>query len=101
MFPFFKWLVLEVDFLRYKDTGMTAVVDYGGEIPPDDGWDMPSRDKLNPQPQTDPNGDPILNPNTGNNLSRTQVSTVPGEVLLEAVQVYAGQTNIIDWGKIA
>jgi hypothetical protein len=41
VFPFFKWLVVEVDFARFKATGMTLVVDYGGEIPPGDGWDMP------------------------------------------------------------
>ena len=78
----FRWLVVEVDFLGYKDTGMTAVVDDGGQIQPDNAWVMPSRDKLNPQPQVDANGSPIINPNTGNNLSRTQVSTTPGEVLL-------------------
>ena len=95
VFPFFKWLVIEVDFARFKATGMTSIVDYGGEIPPDNDWDMPSRGKLNPQPQVDANGTPIINPNTGNNLSRTET----GEVLTQAVQIYAGQTNIIDWGK--
>jgi parallel beta-helix repeat protein len=101
VFPFFKWLVAEVDFARFKDTGMTTVVDFGGEIPADDGWDIPSFGKLNPQPQTNPDGTDLINPNTGNNLSRTEVSTTPGEVLLQATQIYAGQTNIIDWGKIA
>lgn len=95
VFPFFKWLVVEVDFARFRDTGMTAVVDQGGEIPPDNGWDMPSFGKINPQPQAE------INPNTGNNLSRTQVSDAPGAVLLEAMQDYAGQTNRIDWGKRA
>ncbi len=64
VFPFFKWLVAEVDFLRFKATGITTIVDYGGPIPEDDGWDMPSRGKLNPQPQVDPDGEPIINPNT-------------------------------------
>ncbi|MHC4387065.1 MAG: SdrD B-like domain-containing protein, partial [Planctomycetota bacterium] len=95
VFPFFKWLVVEVDFARFKATGMTSIVDYGGEIPDANGWDMPSRDKLNPQPQVDGNGTPIINPNTGNNLSRTET----GEVLTQAMQVYASQTNIIDWAK--
>ncbi|MHC4616857.1 MAG: multicopper oxidase domain-containing protein [Planctomycetota bacterium] len=97
VFPFFKWLVAEVDFARFKATGMTAVVDYGGQIPDANGWDMPSRDKLNPQPQVDANGDPIINPNTGNNLSRTET----GEVLTEAMHLFLGQTNVIDWGKTA
>ena len=30
VFPFFKWLITEVDFARYKPTGMTAVIDDGG-----------------------------------------------------------------------
>ncbi|MEW6251351.1 MAG: hypothetical protein AB1716_11935 [Planctomycetota bacterium] len=93
VFPFFKWLVTEVDFLRYRDTGFTNVVDYGGEIPPDAGWAMPSRGKLNPQPQA------AVNPNTGNNLSRTEVSDGPGATLLQAMQLYLTQTNVIDWGK--
>ncbi len=94
VFPFFKWLVVEVDFARFKDTGMTAIVDEGGPIPPDNGWDMPSRGKLNPQPQAE------INPNTGNNLSRTQVSTSPGEVLLQAMHLFLNQLNIIEWGKL-
>jgi FtsP/CotA-like multicopper oxidase with cupredoxin domain len=97
VFPFFKWLVVEIDFARYKATGMTSIVDYGGEIPPDNGWVMPSRGKLNPQPQVDANGTPIINPNTGNNLSRTEM----GEVLTEAMHLFLGQTNIIEWGKTA
>jgi hypothetical protein len=97
VFPFFKWLVPEVDFARFKATGLTTIVDYGGVIPLDDGWNMPSRGKLNPQPQVDPNGVPIINPNTGNNLSRTET----GVVLTEAMQLYLGQVNIFDWGKTA
>lgn len=89
VFPFFKWLIAEVDFARYKATGMTSVVDYGGEVLPDNGWVWPSRDKLHPQPQA------ALNPNTGNNLSRTET----GPVLLEAMMLFLNQINEIDWGK--
>ncbi|MDD5556974.1 MAG: SdrD B-like domain-containing protein [bacterium] len=90
VFPFFKWLVVEVDFLRYKATGMTAVVDYGGEVLPDNGWVWPSRGMLHPQPQAQ------VNPNTGNNRSRTET----GEVLTQAMMLFLGQTNFIDWGKV-
>jgi parallel beta-helix repeat protein len=89
VFPFFKWLVAEVDFARFKATGATIIVDAGGPVPTDNGWTTPSRGVLNPQPQAD------INPNTGNNLSRTET----GEVLTQAFMVYAGQTNIIEWGK--
>ena len=59
VFPFFKWLVAEVDFARFKATGLTTAVDYGGAIPPANGWIMPSFGELNPQPQTQ------INPTTG------------------------------------
>ncbi len=89
IFPWFRWIVAEVDYLRYKPTGNTVVVDDGGVIPPDAGWDMPSENVRNPQPQA------AINPNTGNNLSRTEV----GPTLLQAVIVYADQNHRIDWGK--
>ncbi|NLF38309.1 tandem-95 repeat protein [bacterium] len=109
VFPFFKWLVAEVDFARYKASGMTAVVDDGGFIPPDDGWNMPSDNVRNPQGQyetdpvtgvvlTDGSGAPIPidNPNTGNHWSRTET----GPVLTEAMHLFLNQNNRIDWGKV-
>ncbi|MDD2701320.1 MAG: hypothetical protein PHH36_08770 [Sideroxydans sp.] len=101
VFPFFNWLIAEVDFLRYKATGATIVVDNGGPVPPHNGWTMPTWDRLNPQPQfdTDPDtgaatGTPLVGP-TGNNLSRTET----GPVLLQGIATFLGQTNVIDWGK--
>lgn len=102
VFPFFKWLIAEVDFSRFKATGMTAVVDEGGPIPPDNGWIMPSEGVRNPQPQYAVNADgvadtnsPIINPNTGNEFSRTE----QGPVLTEAMHLFLNQNNRIDWGK--
>jgi hypothetical protein len=95
VFPFFYWLVAEVDFMRYKATGVTVAVDAGGEIPAENGWTVPSFGILNPQPQYDEAGNEADNPNTGNNLSRTET----GPVLLEGFQVFAGQTNVFAWGK--
>jgi len=101
VFPFFHWLIAEVDFLRFKATGATVIVDAGGEVPADAGAALPSRDKLNPQPQfeTDPfTGEvtttPLIGP-AGNNLSRTET----GPVLTQAFQGFLGQTNVIEWGK--
>ena len=78
VFPFFNWLVAEVDFARFKATGATIVVDDGGPVPADDGWTMPSCNKLNPaaagcmQADVD-DGSGVrrsvarpINPNTGN-----------------------------------
>ncbi len=85
VFPFFNWLVAEVDFLRYKATGATIVVDNGGRVPAHNGWTMPSFDQLNPQPQSE----------NGNLPYRTET----GPVLLQGIQTFLGQTNVIEWGK--
>ncbi len=114
VFPFFNWLVAEVDFGRFKATGATVVVDNGGPVLPDRGWDYPSRGILTPQPQFEVDEDgnfvldgegnpvPLLNPNTAppngsapNNLSRTET----GPVLTQAFQGFLGQTSFSEWGK--
>jgi hypothetical protein len=98
VFPFFHWLVSEVSFGTLKATGMTATIDAGGPVAPGE--------TLNPQPQNCTQADvtagacttvdaPLINPNTGNNLSRTET----GPVLLEAFQGFLGQTNRVEWGK--
>ncbi len=89
VFPFFKWLVAEVDFARYQATGITAAVDNGGAVPLANGWIRPSFDKLTPQPQV------LRNPNTGNRLSRTE----RGPVLTQAMHLFLNQVNVVDWGK--
>ncbi|MBN2055500.1 pectin esterase, partial [bacterium] len=88
VFPFFHWIVAEVGFGRYRATGATVVVDEGGVIEPHQGWELPSYDVLTPQLQAE------NNPNTGNNLSRTET----GMVLTQAMWLMAGMTNRIDWG---
>ena len=113
VFPWFHWIVAEVDYARLKPTGATSVIDFGGEVTPDLGWDWPSRDKLRPQPQCAPGAvartDPptpypdtcppgfsvVNNPNTGNNLSKTET----GPVLLESMMLFLNQFNEINWGK--
>ena len=85
VFPFFNWFIAEVDFARFKATGVTVVVDNGGAVPADQGWTMPSRGKLNPQPQSENGGKPY----------RTET----GPVLLEAYQAFLGQTHELNWGK--
>ena len=101
VFPFFWFIITEVDFARFFSTGQTIVVDNGGAIPADAGWDMPSEGKRNPQPQVDANGVPIINPNTGNNLSRTETGTFGSEVLVDMMQLMADQNIRVDWGKVA
>ncbi|HYD30894.1 MAG TPA: hypothetical protein VEB64_08570, partial [Azospirillaceae bacterium] len=89
VFPFFAWQVAEVDFARHKATGVTVIVDAGGPVQPDAGWEHPSRDQLTPQTHD------AINPHTGNALSRTK----SGPILTQAFQGFLGQTNVVEWGK--
>lgn len=87
IFPFFRWLVTEVDFATLDATGATVYVDLGGELARDPA--RPYTFDLTPQPQ----------PENGGADFRTEVSTPTAPVLLEGTMIYAGSTNIIDWGK--
>jgi FtsP/CotA-like multicopper oxidase with cupredoxin domain len=82
VFPFFKWLVTEVDYARFKPTGYTAVVDAGGNIP---GSAWPALGKLNPQIQAD----------------GKSYRTVASTDVLQGMHLFLGQTNLLDWGKVA
>jgi len=90
VFPFFNWLVTEVDFLRFKATGMTTAVDYGGEVT-SQAWPANGNKALQPQR---PFGEDPANPN-----STVDYRTETGPVLTQAMQLFLGQTNLIDWGK--
>lgn len=83
VFPFFHWLVAEVDFARFKATGMTTTVDAGGEIAPNDPFSFGGI--LTPQ----------LQPDNGNAPFRTET----GPVLTQGFQTFLGQTSVIEWGK--
>lgn len=85
VFPFFNWLIAEVDFARFKATGATVAVDAGGAVNPAAPWTFGGR--LTPQ----------LQPENGGLPYRTET----GPVLLEGFQGFAGLTNVIYWGKAA
>lgn len=76
MFPFFHWQVAEVDYTRFKATGVTVTVDGGGDV---SGTGF----ILNPQIQAD----------------GTTTRTETGPVLTQGVQGFLGQTSVFDWGK--
>jgi len=71
VFPFFHWLVGEVDFANFKATGLDVTNDLGG-------------------PVTDGDGEGRRNPSN---------STQDGTALLEAFQVFAGQNQRYIWYK--
>ena len=98
VFPFFHWLVAEVDFTNYKATGATITVDNGGY---DDNLSV---NGYVPQPQTglpdctaDPSGLGVLvSPCTWDGgMTRTETGTV----LTQAFQGFLGQKNVIEFGK--
>ena len=107
LFPFFAWQVAEVDFARFKATGVTVTVDAGGPIPFGNLWSWDGQ--LNPQPQcldgvaydpltgTCPGGQELINTYTGDNLTRTDA----GPVLLKAYQGFLNQESVMQWGKQA
>jgi hypothetical protein len=83
-FPFFHWMVAEVSFATKKATGVTVVVDAGGEVETDSEG-FPGFGQLNPQPQ----------PENGNADWRTET----GPVLTQATQGFLGQTSVLLFGK--
>jgi hypothetical protein len=90
-FPFFSWQIYEVDYLRYKPTGVTVTVDAGGPTQPGEF--------VNPQIQ-----EPALfNPEVDEactDASCTSRTEKGSAVLLEAFQSLPGQTLLFDWGKV-
>lgn len=108
VFPFFNWMVAEIDYARFKATSATVVVDEGGLVDP-----AANRIKLwtalpglfgsnDPALAYDPwiRLNPQAQPENGGAAYRTEsVGDGPGAVLLEGMQTFLGQTNHIEWGK--
>ncbi|MEX1312395.1 MAG: choice-of-anchor Q domain-containing protein, partial [Candidatus Sulfomarinibacteraceae bacterium] len=96
VFPFFSWLVAEVDFARFNATGATIYVDDGGSVPFDNpnSWEG----NLNPQDQSNPIG-PDTDINNGWGGDYGDARTDHGVVLTEAFQAFLGQTLVVEWGK--
>ena len=76
VFPFFNWLVAEVDYGRFEATGLTVTVDHGGDV-------STTGNVLNPQTQAD--------------LAESRTET--GQVLTQGFQGFLGQTSVFEWGK--
>ena len=83
VFPFFHWHVVDVDFASKKATGATFVVDAGGGPVDTTNTEFPGYGELVPQIQPD------------GSLWRTE----KGMVLTQALQIFAGQTSVLEFGK--
>ena len=92
VFPFFSWLIAEVDFARFKATGMTVAIDEGRGV-----FEAPigAGTLINPQPQDPADGGTHCSGGT------CQTRTETGPILLEGFNGFAGNTNIFEWGKKA
>ena len=91
IFPFFSWLIAEVDFARFRATGVTTTVDEGGAVSGD--YDDP------------------LDPAGGRRTVQIQLEdcttpacfqrTETGPALLEGYNSFAGTSFKFEWGKQA
>ena len=107
VFPFFSWLVAEVDFARFQATGVTVVVDDGGAIPaamdmdpPIDGLDWTFGRTITPQNQANPTDQDCGSIVGGDPCEETALLRAEtGPVLTQGVQGFLGQTNAFLWGK--
>lgn len=102
VFPFFNWLVAEVDFARFKATGATVYVDEGGPV--DTANPLSFGGALSPQMQPPVDlatGEPLIDPRTGQPAAEAlPFRTETGPILTEGFQAFLGQTNRIEWGKV-
>jgi hypothetical protein len=99
IFPFFHWQVVEVDYTRFKATGLTVTVDSGN-----DSSGEPYPGLLDPQQQGPCTQDDVDNGWNGCSIAGLPYAnpnqrTETGQVLTQAFQGFPGQTSIFDWGK--
>jgi len=98
VFPFFSWQLYEIDYLRYKPTGVTVTADGAGPV-------TNGNTILNPQIQesalfTLPNETCTDYTNPDGTVTPCGSRTETGPVLLEAFQSMPGQTHMFEWGKV-
>jgi len=113
IFPFFSWLVAEVDYARFKATSVTVVSDAGGPVPttnPSAGGVLPeaSQGVLNPQTQAECERLGASDPDAGghctggNPQARVELADKTGvPPLLEGYNSFLGTTEVFLWGKRA
>jgi hypothetical protein len=90
-FAWWRYVIADVGFNRFKHTGATAYVDNGGPLPRTSAGALTGfgLQGMNPQIQPD------------NSDHRTQLPTADDPAVTQAVQTFQDMTNRIDWGKTA
>jgi hypothetical protein len=103
IFPFFAWLVTEVDFARFEATSLTVVADNGGPIPlggvpgPSPENDLTFGGAIAPQDQTNPPDPECVDPAVCTETTDYRIDL--GPVLTAGFQGFIGQTHAFQWGK--
>ena len=101
VFPFFAWMVAEVDYARYHSTGLTVAVDAGGDARAgaSNAYDWQAQMGL-PSGLIPPETlNPQLQPENGNKPFRTESGAETPFLLLEGFQGFIGQSTVMMWGK--
>ena len=98
VFPFFSWLVAEVDFARFAATGVRVTIDDGGAVvgDPDDVLD-PGNGLRNPQIQPGGQSQRVETINQCNGAP--DCVDTGGPSLTEGYNSFAGTTHKFEWGK--
>jgi len=96
LFPFFHWLVAEIDFARFKATGVTITVDNGGQVLEDAEF---GEGKRNPQLQDPDNGGTNCGLANGTGDVGCLTRTETGPALLEGYNLVIGSNSKFEWGK--
>ena len=120
VFPFFSWLIAEVDFGRFKATGVTIGIDGGGAVQgtEENGATWPRQSvghgHFSPQQQSPDEASVVYesgvatgarNPDTRTECTNHALHAECGEstapILLEGYNAFIGTTNTFEWGKKA
>ena len=101
VFPFFAWMVAEVDYTRFHSTGLTVVVDAGGDASAagSNAYNWQAQAGLPPGLIPPETLNPQLQPDNGNKPFRTESGAETPFLLLEGFQGFIGQSTVMLWGK--
>ncbi|HPH13913.1 MAG TPA: hypothetical protein PLC34_08965, partial [Burkholderiaceae bacterium] len=127
VFPFFNWMISEIDYARFKATGATSVPDAGGAIDPaanarnlwnagkgsygssDPDYAYDPWTRLNPQLQATCSASDVTNNTDSSGKFIDPTGCIKegdqlywaekGSFLVAGIQTFLGQTNHMEWGK--
>ena len=101
VFPFFAWMVAEVDYARYHSTGVTIVADAGGDSTAagSNAYNWQEQAGIARRPHSSRSPEPQPQPDNGGAPFRTESGAGTPFLLLEGFQSFIGQSTVMMWGK--